>query len=188
MGLTKRKDSYYVEFRVIDNGKALELASGVQGAKLKRWKVGCTNKTMAKQHEAILKSKLLSGTIPSDRVQGSSTTLGQWAEVYKVIEEVLAIRTYRERCQRINQTIVPFFGAHKLLQDITVSDVEAFRQERGKGRAGSTVNVDHNILKHMLKHAMKRDLLNRNVACLVAVPKPKNARDRVLSQDEWLRL
>jgi integrase len=39
----------------------------------------------------------------------------------------------------------------------------------------------------MLKHAMKRDLLTRNVACLVASRKPKNARDRVLSQDEWLR-
>ena len=115
MGLTKRKDSYYVEFRVLDNGKVLELAPGVQGAKLKRWKVGCTNRTTAKQQEAIIKTKLLSGTIPSDRVQGSSTTLGQWAEVYKAIEEVRAIRTYRERCQRINQTIVPFFGSHRLL-------------------------------------------------------------------------
>ena len=91
-----------------------------------------------------------------------------------------AIRTYRERCQRIDGTIVPFFRAHTLLQDITVSQVEAFRQERGKGRALATVNVDHNILKHMLKHAMKRDLLTRNVACLVASPKPKNARDRVV--------
>ncbi len=87
MGLTKRKDSFYVEFRVIDNGKALELAPGVQGAKLKRWKVGCTNRTTAKQHEAILKSKLLSGTIPSDRVHCPSTTFGQWAEVYKAIEQ-----------------------------------------------------------------------------------------------------
>ena len=57
-----------------------------------------------------------------------------------------------------------------------------------KGRAVATVNVDHNILKHMLKHAMKRDLLARNVACLVAAPKPKNARDRVLESDEWARL
>jgi integrase len=188
MGLTRRADSYYVGFRVLDNGKALELAGGVQGAKLKRWKVGCTNKTTAKQHEAIIKSKLLSGTVASDRAQHTSMTLGQWSQVYTAIEEVRAIRTYRERCQRINQTLVPFFGAHKLLQDITVRDVEAFRQERGKGRSLSTVNVDHNIFKHMLMHAMKRDLLTRNVACLVASPKPKNARDRVLSHDEWVRL
>ena len=36
------------------------------------------------------------------------------------------------------------------------------------------MNVDHNILKPMLKYAMKRDLLTR--------------RDRVLEPDEWARL
>ena len=39
MGLTKRTDSYYVEFRVLDNGKTLTLANGIQGARLK-WKAG----------------------------------------------------------------------------------------------------------------------------------------------------
>jgi integrase len=143
---------------------------------------------MAKQQETLIKTKLLSGLMPSDRVQHTHMTLGQWAEIYKGIEEVQRIRTYRERCQRITGTIVPFFGAQTLLQDLTVRDVEAFRQDRGKDRAVATVNVDHNILKHMLKHAMKRDLLTRNVACLVAAPKPKNARDRVLEPDEWTRL
>jgi hypothetical protein len=39
MGLTKRADSYYVEFRVIDSpsGHTLQLAPGVAGAKKKRW-------------------------------------------------------------------------------------------------------------------------------------------------------
>ncbi len=188
MGLTKRKDSYYVEFRVIDDGKRLHLAAGVQGAKLKRWKVGCTNKTTAKQQEAIIKTQLLSGTLLSERAQHLSMTLGAWGDVYKQIEDVQRIRSYRERCQRIDQAIVPFFGAHTLLQDLTVVQVEAFRHERAKGRALATVNVDHNILKHMLKQAMKRDLVTRNVACLVAAPKPKNARDRVLEPDEWSRI
>jgi hypothetical protein len=40
MGLTKRKDSYYVEFPVLDDGKVLKLARGIKGARLKRWKVG----------------------------------------------------------------------------------------------------------------------------------------------------
>ena len=53
MGLTKRPDSYYVEFRVIDSadGKSLVLASGVPGARKKRWKVGCLNKTIAREME-----------------------------------------------------------------------------------------------------------------------------------------
>ncbi len=40
-------------------------------------------------------------------------------------------------------------------------------------------------MKHMLKQAMKRDLIMRNVASLVAAPKPKNARNRVLDPEEW---
>ena len=36
MGLTKRRDSYYVEFRVLDDGKALRLAHVGVGGRLKR--------------------------------------------------------------------------------------------------------------------------------------------------------
>jgi len=36
MGLTKRKDGWYVEFPVIDDGKVLTLARGAPGAKVKR--------------------------------------------------------------------------------------------------------------------------------------------------------
>jgi hypothetical protein len=46
MGLTRRKDSYYVEFSVLDDGESLRLASGGSG-QLKRWKVGSLNKTVA---------------------------------------------------------------------------------------------------------------------------------------------
>ena len=48
MGLTKRKDGWYVEFRVVDDGKVLQLARGTPGAKWKRWKVGATSKEVAK--------------------------------------------------------------------------------------------------------------------------------------------
>ena len=49
MGLTKRKDGWYVEFPVIDDGKVLQLARGTPGAKWKRWKTLTINKTVAKQ-------------------------------------------------------------------------------------------------------------------------------------------
>src|SRR5690242_13469062 len=68
MGLTRRKDSYYVEFRVLDDGKALKLSNG-GGGQLKRWKVGSLNKTVAKQQEAIIKTKLLSGQVPSPLIE-----------------------------------------------------------------------------------------------------------------------
>jgi integrase len=180
--------SYYVEFYVLDDGQRLSLTTRMPGAKLKRWKVGCDNKTIAHQQEAVIKTKLLAGALASEQARRSVMTLGQWAAEYKTIEEVMALRSYKERCQRIDQVIVPFFGVNRLLQDLTAKDVEAFRQERGKSRAVATVNVDHNIFKHMLKQAMKRDLVTRNVASLVAAPKPKNARNRVLEAEEWSRL
>jgi hypothetical protein len=49
MGLTKRKDGWYVEFPVVDDGKVLTLARGTPGAKLKRWKTLIPNKTLAGQ-------------------------------------------------------------------------------------------------------------------------------------------
>ena len=67
MGLTKRKDSYYVEFPVLDNGKTLTLARGVAGAKLKRWKVGCCNKEQARNQEAVIKTALMTGGITSEQ-------------------------------------------------------------------------------------------------------------------------
>jgi integrase len=186
MGLTKRTDGWYVEFRVLDDGKTLSLASGVPGARLKRWKTGTTNRTLAKQQEALIKTELMKGIVKSATFQAPKTFV-QWAKEYIEIEEVKILDSYRERCQRIEKVLKPLFG-QKLLQDISVKDVEEFRKVRGADRSQSTVNLDHSILKHMLKHAMKRDYLTRNVATLVASPKPKNARDRVLTPEEWDRL
>src|SRR5215467_3880187 len=188
VGIEKRKDGYYVAFHVLDNGKTRSLLPRSQGGNLDRWKVGCANKAIAQQQAAIIRVQLMAGTMPSKYAKQAVVTLGQWAEEYKTLEEVKQLRSYRERCQRIDQVIVPFFGNNTLLQDMTAKDVEAFRRTRGKDRAVATVNVDHNILKHMLKQAMKRDLVTRNVASLVAAPKPKNARNRVLDPEEWTRL
>jgi hypothetical protein len=92
---------------------------------------------------------------------------------------VKRLRSYRERRQPISKMLVPFLGS-KLLQDLTGQEVEAYRRERAKGRAMATINADHQILRHMLKHAMRRDLVMRNVASLVVEPAPDNGQNRVL--------
>src|SRR5437870_11219688 len=98
MGLTKRTDGWYVEFRVVDDGTTMKLACGDVGAKLKRWKTGTTNRTLAKQQEALIKTDLMKGLVKSDRLQAPKT-FAQWAKEYIEIEEVKALDTYRERCQ-----------------------------------------------------------------------------------------
>ena len=110
MGLTRRKEGYYVEFRVVDEGQTLRMAQGIFEGKLKRWKTSTTNKTVAKQQEAKIKTDLMMGKILSDRVQSTRVTFAHWAKEYVEIEEVRRLRSYRERCQRINAILVPFFG------------------------------------------------------------------------------
>ena len=65
MGLTKRRDGYYVEMRVIDDGKMLRRATKEQGGKLKRWKVGCGNREAAHNYEAKLRADLNLGLVKS---------------------------------------------------------------------------------------------------------------------------
>src|SRR5215217_5113272 len=112
MGLRKRPDSYYVEFRVMEDGKSLVLASGVIGARKKRWKVGCLNKTVAREMEAVIKTRILLGQEGSERAK--PVLFKEWAKSYLDLEEVKTLRSFVGRSHSINTHLVPFFGG-KLL-------------------------------------------------------------------------
>src|SRR4029077_9038945 len=129
MGLTKRSDSYYVEFRVIDSedGKSLVLASGVSGARKKRWKVGCLNKTIAREMESAIKMRLLLGQESSERAK--PIFFKEWSKAYLGLEEVKTLRSFVGRSHSVEKHLVPFFSG-KLLGEIRPEDVEAFRAQR----------------------------------------------------------
>jgi len=112
MGLTKRKDGWYVEFPIVDDGKVLSLARGTPGSKLKRWKTLTTNKTVAKQQEAKIKTDLMMGKISSEKIK--VITFGQWCETYLKLESVQKLRTYVDRTQTIKHQLLPSFGMKKL--------------------------------------------------------------------------
>lgn len=144
MGLTKRKDSYYVEFPVWDDGKTLRLATGVPGARLKRWEVGSLDKTTAKQQEAIIKTDLMKGIVQSP--QAKVMTFKEWGTAYLALEEVHRLRSYKDREDIVLHQLVPYFSG-MLLTEIKASDVEDYRVQRRK-RDGSmpslqTINNDH---------------------------------------------
>jgi len=189
MGLTKRKDGWYVEFPVIDDGKVLTLARGTPGAKVKRWKTGTNNKTMANTQETLIKADLMKGLMKSK--SSRCKTFAEWAEIYLRLEGVKSLRTYVDRVQTLRYQLIPYFG-RKLLNEIRPEDIENYRAQRlrrnGNPASLGTINKDHTFLKHMLSVAEKRGLLETNVAKKVALPDPKNERDRVLTEDEWLRL
>ncbi len=191
MGLTKRRDSYYVEFRVIESedGKSLVLASGVPGARKKRWKVGCLNKTIAREMETVIKTRILLGQEQSDRSR--PILFKEWATTYLELEEVKNLRSFVGRSHSIKTHLIPFLGG-KLLGEIKPADVEAFRRQRkkpnGKPASVQTINHDHVALKHCLNVAIRRGLLQANAASRVPLPNPRNERDRVLTDDEWEKL
>ncbi len=189
MGLTKRKDGYYAEFPVLDDGKTLKLARGVPGARLKRWKTGTSNRTMAKQQETLIKTDLMKGIVKSERLP-KPVTFKAWAEQYLNLEKVRALRSFESRRQRVNG-LVAFFG-DTLLTNIKLDQVERLRASRRlksvKVPTLATVNQDHAILKHMLYKAMGRGFIGSNPASEVQMPDPHNERDRVLTADEWARL
>ena len=189
MGLTKRKDSYYVEFRVLDDGERLRLATNVAGARLKRWKVGSLNKTTAKQQEAMIKTDLMKGIVQSP--EHKVMNFKEWVTRYLALEEVRRLRSFRDRDRIVKQQLIPFFGS-VLLTEIKPGDIERYRAERRKEDGSmpelQTINNDHIILKHCLNVAIRRGLLISNPASKVPLPNPHNERDRVLTEEEWTKL
>ena len=218
MGLTRRKDSFYVEFRVFDDGKHLRVAPPGAG-KLKRWRVGSCNQRSARDQEACIKTKLLAGQMLSPSAErAQAVTFRDWAETYLSLEEVRKLTTYEDRKLKVGH-LVDYFK-DRLLQSITPEDVAAFRAQRvcyplvacavchkvfgkavcpgcGWTRRDSsvpasiqTVNHDHTTLTHMFNVAksLRFKLVLDNPASHILKPDPKNERDRIASPEEWARL
>lgn len=192
MGLTKRSDSYYVEFRVVDDGQVLRLAANMAGAKLKRWKVGSLNKTMAKQQETLIKTDLMKGLVRSDRVQ-APFTFKALAESYLTGPEVTSQALYHWKVCIVRRRLIPVFGT-RLIQAITPGMIEQYRAARlAEGHKGrplrfATLNRYMALLKHMFAHAVREQWLDRNPVSLVKFDKEHNVRDRVLTPEEYERL
>ena len=187
MGLTKRKDGYYVEFRVVDDDGVLRIN---RYGKMKRWKAG-VRKDRAKDLEAQIKSDLMVGKVKSREEMKKEIPFSQWGKEYLNLPEVKTLRSYRDRMGAVEKRFIPYFG-DKLLTDIRKSDITIYRTDRrlinGNVPSVQTINYDHAILKHVLSLAQEHGHITSNPAKEVTIPDPKNERDRILSDDEWTRL
>ena len=155
MGLTKRKDSFYVEFPVLDDGKTLTLARGVAGAKLKRWRVGCLNKEIAKNQEALIKADLLKGTIKSERQTGP-LAFKALVDGYLNDPFIKAQAIYVKKKRWLEEHYLPRFGANTAIDAISTDHIEAYLEDRRKdnGYQGTklkvaTINREIATLKHL---------------------------------------
>jgi integrase len=137
MGLTKRKDSYYVEFAVLDDGKVLSLAPPGMG-KLKRWKVGSRNKEEAKKQEAIIKTKLMEGLSMKPGLPPVPVSFGEYADRWlNTARGSLAVKTHANYTQLLRLYILPSLKDHDITQ-LTWGTIKALLMT--KQQAGLSVN------------------------------------------------
>ena len=192
MGLTRRKDSFYVEFSVIDDGKIYRLARGIPGARLKRWKVNSLNRAVAKQQEALIMTDLMKGIVKSDQVQGPMT-FKALTEAYLALPLVMAQATYERKRVWVEQRFLPAFGANRLLTAITSESIEAFYQGRRREVSLASANRELAAIKHIFSWACgtapklrrTRPDLDRNPASAVWKEKEDNVRDEILDPTQF---
>lgn len=162
MGLTKRKDSYYVEFRVLHDGKVISLARTCNG-KLRRWKVGSRNKEEARKQEAIIKTQLLEGMRLTSEGQTPPVTIRHYVQRWlEGAKPSLAVKTYASYNQILALYILPSIG-DLYIAALTWPDVKSLLNEKQKaGLSANTVRLIRAVISTIQSDAADENLIPAN--------------------------
>lgn len=152
------------------------------------WPAGNTLKTARAKRAEYEHRNALREDFDKEKVQGM--TLARWGETY--------LRTYaREKKsltddQRHVGHLCRILGGNLLLSQISRAHVEQFKYTRKtethQGRPVSEATIDRSleVLRHMLRIAAEEGIIDTPPR--VRLYKPDNARERVLSTEEYHRL
>ena len=101
--------------------------------------------------------------------------IAEWVERYKNKVQQSTWESYKKA---VDNNIFPYFKKRKIkLQDLTQHDLNAYYDSLiKKGNSANTVKHFHANIHKCLKDAMKADLIPRNVAELVDLPKVEKYR------------
>lgn len=148
------------------------------------------NRTIAKQQEALIKTDLMKGLVKSEQVQGLML-FKTLTELYLAAPEIKRQAVYDWKVRTVPGRLLPVFG-NKLINVITPGMMEEYRAKRRteRGCYGTTVKIatinrDLALLKHLFSYALRERWMERNPVSLVKLEKENNARDRVLSPEEF---
>ncbi len=163
MGLTLRKDSYYVQFPVKDDGTTLTLARGTPGSRLMRWKVGCRNKEVAKAQEAIIKKQLLEGTLLTPEPVAPLVTVREYVQRWLVrAQSTLAAKTLANYTQILTLYILPSLG-NQNLKSLTWVEVKGLLNEKQQGGLSvNTTRLIRAVISTVLTDAADDNLISAN--------------------------
>ncbi|SPF43337.1 hypothetical protein SBF1_2820008 [Candidatus Desulfosporosinus infrequens] len=105
-----------------------------------------------------------------------------WMNLYR--KNAIELTTWENNLRQINTHIIPEIG-HILLKDLTTDDVQKFYNKMTKEKfAPATVKKNHQLLSMCLSKAVKKRILNWNIAKATELPKLEDDEARAMTEEE----
>lgn len=177
---SKNKKVYDVFYRVYEPSK---------GKKVQKCKRGFKTKSEAQKYLNSIQNSIMQGIyVAPNKILFKDYAL-EWLSIYA--ETHLQYTTYRSYKINLTVHIIPSIG-NISLQDLKATDLDKLykeKLERGRcdGKGGlsvRTVQYFHRIISEILNHAVKKQILNKNVADSATSPKPKKYNAQLYSLKE----
>jgi|SRR5579885_103664 integrase len=146
---------------------------------------GKTRKEVQEKLKAALHEQQ-QGTLATGPQQLLKTYLEKWVE--QVYRPRVKASSYQQAIAIIRVHLVPAFG-HIAVQKLTAERVqEVYAQKLKDGLAPRTILSVHSILRQALENAVRWNLVSRNVAKLVTLPRPERYEAKTLTVEQAKRL
>jgi len=165
------RDKWYIDY-YLPGGKRIREVAG-------------HSKKLAEKLLSKRKAEILEGKYNVNKPKKIS--FSQLAEEFFEYSKAHAKFKSHEANENALKTLKPFFG-DKLLEMITLKDIEDYRVSRLKTVKSSSTNRDLTVLKRMLNLAREWGYLNKDIARKIKKMKEPPGRVRYLSKEEILSL
>jgi integrase len=168
--ITKRKDGRYQASITLEDKK-------------RKFFYGKTRKEVQdKLNQALYEKK--KGAL----VTGPQETVKSYLERW--LEQVVRLKranTYRGRRSIVRRHLIPALG-HIKLQKLTAEHIQAFLAQKQGQLKPSVIVLIRSVLSSALENAVKWELVTRNVARLVEVPKAERYEGQILTVEQAQKL
>ena len=164
----QRKDGRYVVQIILENGRK------------KQYYFKQEKEALAARRKLLYEKER--GMLATGPQQTLKAYLGRWVEeVYKPTVKPLSYQQYRSL---IKNHLVPGLG-NVPLQKLTPEKIQAlYTQKLAEGYAPKTVALIHTVLHRALENAVRWNLVSRNVAKLVTLPRVARHESRTLTVEQ----